>query len=592
MVEFRFKYDPLDIKSESRQIRLLKLLPAKIFTDDIRCTIFHTSLEDDPVYEALSYVWGTEENPSLIHLSRFQGSMTGVLFGANHSEDLNTENRGSTRLSVTQNLEAALRHIRLPELERTMWIDAVCINQVDSLEKTHQVSQMRHIYLGAKQVVLWLGEERDSAVAIKFLREIPLQENGCADYRFNSLDIPKWAACDDLFFKRPYWGRTWILQEVLHDRDIQVYVGNHQLTIEKLFTYFNKYYYARLAISSIGNAVPLHQQLLPKTKEKEKAIQYDAWFRTAGVAEAMPDALVTMRPQFKDSSVSEPRLGMLLYKFRDQKSKEPKDKIYSLMGMAKKEYDIPIDYNDPDKNGLTKRDLYTIVTRQLLSRILLVLLWIESPQRHISSVLDGAELPSWVPDFTQEQRLTPRCMNSTYTCFNADDGFPGAPAIKPRAETENLWNFTIRGVYAASITGTRLTNVTKNWSDDSLGKDFDQLKLIRYDQNLALRDATMQSEPWPANSTAPAATFENTSWGPCKAEIGDIIIVAAGCKIPLVLRKHDCHYLFVGACWLIDSQIEDITELKKKDSAFSPLMYGSIIKEIGVTCEVEEFNLC
>lgn len=33
----------------------------------------------------------------------------------------------------------------------------------------------------------------------------------------------------------------------------------------------------------------------------------------------------------------------------------------------------------------------------------------------------------------------------------------------------------------------------------------------------------------------------------------DIIVVIAGCKIPVVLRRYENKYLFVGGCWLIES---------------------------------------
>lgn len=75
---------------------------------------------------------------------------------------------------------------------------------------------------------------------------------------------------------------------------------------------------------------------------------------------------------------------------------------------------------------------------------------------------------------------------------------------------------------------------------------------------------------------------------------GDIIVVAAGCKIPLVLRRYEDKYLFVDGCWLIESQI-DLTKLKRgsgKEEGFSKIMYGSVVESIGKTCEVEEFDLC
>jgi hypothetical protein len=98
------------------------------------------------------------------------------------------------------------------------------------------------------------------------------------------------------------------------------------------------------------------------TELREKGLAMDRWFRSAEAAESMPDSLVAMRPQFNDPQFK-PRLGGLLYTFRDQPAKEPKDKIYSLNGMAEQEYEIKISYNDNEsKGGITKRTLYILTT--------------------------------------------------------------------------------------------------------------------------------------------------------------------------------------------------------------------------------------
>jgi hypothetical protein len=48
----------------------------------------------------------------------------------------------SENIITWKNLYDALLHIRLPDQDRRLWIDAICINQSDVLERNHQVHLM------------------------------------------------------------------------------------------------------------------------------------------------------------------------------------------------------------------------------------------------------------------------------------------------------------------------------------------------------------------------------------------------------------------------------------------------------------------
>ena len=61
-------------------------------------------------------------------------------------------------LQVTTNLELALRYLRRGDCARTLWIDALCIDQENEDEKTIQIQQMDWIYANASPVVIWLGD--------------------------------------------------------------------------------------------------------------------------------------------------------------------------------------------------------------------------------------------------------------------------------------------------------------------------------------------------------------------------------------------------------------------------------------------------
>ena len=77
---------------------------------------------------------------------------------------------GFGKLSVTQNLGHALPYLRYPDKPRVLWIDAICVNQKDLVERSKQVQRMAELFTRAARVVVWVGEEsHNSKVAMKTL---------------------------------------------------------------------------------------------------------------------------------------------------------------------------------------------------------------------------------------------------------------------------------------------------------------------------------------------------------------------------------------------------------------------------------------
>ena len=75
-------------------------------------------------------------------------------------------------------------------------------------------------------------------------------------------------------------------------------------------------------------------------------------------------------------------------------------------------------------------------------------------------------------------------------------------------------------------------------------------KIFMYDVDSAQRSA----ETIEARDLDASTTLRNTSWGPIWAEVGDIVVIAAGSATLLVLRKYEDAYLFIGCYWLVDSE--------------------------------------
>jgi hypothetical protein len=125
-----YMYEPLKTFHSIRLIRVSTGTHAA----GIHCSIEEhdtESMQDAP-YIALSYVWGDAVIRCPIVLD------------------------GRT-LHVTSNLKEALVHLSKVLPDTLFWIDAICIDQRNPLERNHQVAQMRTIYGKAAEVIVWLG---------------------------------------------------------------------------------------------------------------------------------------------------------------------------------------------------------------------------------------------------------------------------------------------------------------------------------------------------------------------------------------------------------------------------------------------------
>jgi hypothetical protein len=125
--------------------------------------------------------------------------------------------------------------------------------------------------------------------------------------------------------------------------------------------------------------------------------------------------------------------------------------------------------------------------------------------------------------------------------------------------------------------------------EDSHRAPYDTIKLINYDCNPAKRHVVIENSA--TSLETPLERMGIPSWGPYWGKVGDIIAVVRGSSIPLVLRKSGKHYLFVGACWLIDSELQGTGIPGQDDPGFSDIMRGALWDEIGKSCKLERFWL-
>ncbi|KAK3361516.1 heterokaryon incompatibility protein-domain-containing protein [Lasiosphaeria ovina] len=166
-------------------------------------------------YKALSYVWG---EPRLTDAILIDGK----------------------KLAITESLGAALRRLRPPTGRPALriWIDQICINQRDTVERNKQVRLMHAIFRAASQILVWLGPDADGHASRAFqlvgaLRSIfddKLLASLCKSKGAGLDWIPTeyWKSLRELS-RLPWFRRAWIPQEIGTDAEAVVHWGSENI---------------------------------------------------------------------------------------------------------------------------------------------------------------------------------------------------------------------------------------------------------------------------------------------------------------------------------------------------------------------------
>jgi hypothetical protein len=174
-----YAYDTLD----AGFIRLVRITQDSS-TGGIECQTEQILLQNPPPYTALYYACGSRP--------------------ANFNIKLNGRD-WCVRTNLFRFLRQRLQMSRDPQ--EWLWIDAIYINQANTLERTHQVRLMADIYGKASRVVAWLGpayEQSDDAM-VGLLR---------SQGHERSLETVQWILALAGLCSRRYFHRLWVLQEL------------------------------------------------------------------------------------------------------------------------------------------------------------------------------------------------------------------------------------------------------------------------------------------------------------------------------------------------------------------------------------------
>ncbi|TGJ86389.1 hypothetical protein E0Z10_g2386 [Xylaria hypoxylon] len=297
-------------------------------------------------------------------------------------------------ISITENLESALGHIRHPFARRVLWVDAVCIDQEDAQERGHQVQLMSQIFSQAERVIVWLGEETSDvkgAFSVRTSQGYFLGPEGIAltmpgrKPRPSTLDFTMDNAAVSLsdgdllplvrLLERPWFRRLWVLQEAALAKAVIVHCGKKRVRWDEFSDTLNQL--------------------------NRKGFVFDSFTPEAAMG------VETVLEIEKIRSESRQSLLCVLLGTCSAECRELKDKIYGVLSLAN-------DYN-PRRKDSPKPDMavlepdYTISTFETFLRLAIWGIQVCGAPEVLSctsvtdieplSELQG--LPSWVPDWTR-----------------------------------------------------------------------------------------------------------------------------------------------------------------------------------------------
>ncbi|KAM0552636.1 hypothetical protein ACHAPJ_007733 [Fusarium lateritium] len=372
-----FGYEPFNL--ERPGFRLVQLRGGSQFP--LECRIFQAYLDDEECiipYEALSYAWGEQSMQEEI-----------IMNGKN--------------MVVTTSLYDALCHLRRPHEDRILWVDALCIDQSNIKERSHQVGHMGEIYGKADNVVIWLGRvDSDTGVLISAIdkfkdvvppgafrtwpREDPRWREQWLKLGLDKSDFSKSISGLHSFTKQPWFNRVWILQEVANAKKaiIECNYGNINA---KIFA------------------------LLPRLLGIEVYAQCQA------VLDIMPGPA-----KLSSWWGQERNLCTLLWRFRGCQASDPRDRVYALLGMVSDMTDktIQADYSKDEQTVI--KDLWRYFFDKELSiddsdRMTMKDLQYELPRlstQHLKERLKNMASPNSLEKFLSRQGKMDRVPHDSY----------------------------------------------------------------------------------------------------------------------------------------------------------------------------------
>jgi len=582
-----YKYAPLQ---GLNSVRLLTLHPAASYETPIRISLHEVSLDASVKFAALSYTWTT--------------------IGGDCSLSKRVECDGAI-IKTTANCDAALRRIRHVEVFCNFWVDAICINQSNDDEKSHQIPLMRQIYRKALWVPSWIGEasctlDKETSrpitdLGMEFLHNFAIELQGSKDSGQNPRDGTLYQEVvrerkafwhrDVAAFSpsvrglweilhRPWWKRLWAVQEVSLARSVVLLCGSKSVTFDKV----------EMVIDGLVRKHP---------GKSDDEYEFCANFVCSAFSHFSMRIFVKRTQLQSDCTPGNGGPGqkalMILDKTRNLFATDPRDKIYGIQGFFGDPQSDPENIFSAPDYSKTAADVYADVARTII---------IKTKTLDVLSTCYGfvqtvPDLPSWAPSWNH----TPleyfsvagfKAANDSYVVYEASgdkqtlklkgkrvDVVKHVPDIQKTGEYNHLectrlWRQWTDFAFSLQSypTGESITDVllhTLCWDNNT---SFERLAPGEYQENFdAWLNILQSSNPLEAvakdlfeDEMAYSYTHraEFLMWGrflsttanshlalvPMSASTDDQIVILSGGKLPFVLRATGSTFKIIGPCYV------------------------------------------
>jgi hypothetical protein len=336
-VKERYQYTPLAPDEDIRVLIVEPGRPADSRTgreaDPVRCKLVPSALPSTQVtqgglhprqvirYEALSYYWGLDDPTIPITIASYNTS----------NPRLSMANIVQKKFWIRPNLHAALVQLRAPDHEVRLWVDALCINQENIVEKTQQVSRMHEIYSEAANICIWLGvgdvdptlnavDLESTRQTFEFIRDM-LNLKRLDQLICNAQYASGWLAFVKLMRNR-WFSRRWVVQELALAREATVHYGQEVMQ----WTDF---------ADAVALFVTKHDQINALLK-KCYSMDPDIGDMRALGANTLVEATSNLFRKSNDGKILERLLSLetLVSTLLAFESSDPKDTVYAVLSIA------------------------------------------------------------------------------------------------------------------------------------------------------------------------------------------------------------------------------------------------------------------